>query len=98
MMSVYHAQMRSNGLKLRQRTMLNIFAGTKREHPPDPHHIRIYTDPLKPYRSWIAAFLFFAIFSFAYGTLSPSFFRQPWESLMYAYWAELNGIRSIQGN
>jgi hypothetical protein len=78
--------------------MMNIFAGIKREHPPDPHHIRIYTDPLKPYRCWIASFLFFAIFSFAYGTLSPSFFRQPWESLMYAYWAELYGIRSIQGN
>ena len=37
-------------------------------------------------------------FSLAYIFLAPNLFQQDWDSLMYAYWAEINGISSIWGN
>lgn len=40
----------------------------------------------------------FFIFSLAYIFLAPNIFQQDWDSLMYAYWAEIEGIRSIWGN
>ena len=43
-------------------------------------------------------FFLFAIFSLAYASLAPNIFQQDWDSLMYAYWSEVNGIRSIWGN
>jgi hypothetical protein len=43
-------------------------------------------------------FFLIAFFSFAYASLAPNIFHQDWDSLMYAYWSEVNGIRSIWGN
>lgn len=43
-------------------------------------------------------FALFAAFSFSYILFAPNIFQQDWDSLMYAYWAEVQGIRSIWGN
>lgn len=40
----------------------------------------------------------FASFSLVYAALAPDVFQQDWDSLMYGYWSEVNGIRSIWGN
>ena len=51
-----------------------------------------------PVKIGAAPFLLFSGFSLAYIFLAPNVFQQDWDSLMYAYWAEINGIRSIWGN